>query len=866
MKMVRSSLLRGAALSTIPLLWACSGTMATGPLPADLSDSLSGGSIAARSQPEQDPRGPARSVDQQRARFVDMGLQQARSAAEQGLWADARRESGYVLELDSDNDEARRILLRAHAMIAEGEGARPVDKVLQARISLEQDRERAVREAQLGDALMQQGKPGDALDHYETALLVLKFNPFAAPDSSLRQAMQIKADNARQLKAKMAADQEGAQLAASRRELQAAERKAEIARHAQVQRLLEQANLDFQLGNFSGSVELLDVALRMEPNDTNARTLRDLASRADHDNRIELTRQRWKAEWSRTFDDLKSSHVPQTVVLKFDLERWAEVSKRKPITFSPPEGLDSPEKRAIVAKLEATKLEHIFASATVSDWAKFYQDLTDVNFLVSTEVSELDEEITTLTDFHLTNRSVTSALAVIAAQTGIQWQVKNGVVELVTKESATGDIYLSQYEVRDLVLGVRSNAGVDLKLSVQSFDEDFFEEEEPLPTLVNDDRLQELIRNNIAVDTWDGEVGTISYLNGVLLVNHTQKVHAQVTSLLADLRQLVGIQVDVETRFLKVEDNFLEDIGVDFRGLGDHASDGIPGRGLEQNNRSSLRFDDFGRPELINTATPGSIGTGTEPGVFFDDGGDGDLMARTEHLFDSTLGGGPRGINNSGGLALQFAYLDDVELEVVLRAVSKQERSEEIVAPRLLVYNNTRANMSALRHTSYIRDFDVEIAQSAAVANPVVDVISDGVVLDVRPVVSADRRYITMELRPTLMELHLPIPTFTTTLGAGQPVSIHLPTVTIQKVRTTITMPDGGTVLLGGMKIAEKQDMVSGVPILKDLPGLSLLFGRKGQAILNRRVLILIKGTIVIPSEFEPEFLPAEARDYLSLR
>src|SRR5690606_24762927 len=104
------------------------------------------------------------------------------------------------------------------------------------------------------------------------------------------------------------------------------------------------------------------------------------------------------------------------------------------------------------------------------------------------------------------------------------------------------------------------------------------------------------------------------------------------------------------------------------------------------------------------------------------------------------------------------------------RAVQKQERSEEIIAPRLLVYNNTRAHMQALRHTSYIKDFDVEIAQAAAVANPMVDVVRDGVVLDVRPVVSADRRFITMELRPTVVSLQLPIPTFTTTLGAGQPV------------------------------------------------------------------------------------------------
>ena len=67
-------------------------------------------------------------------------------------------------------------------------------------------------------------------------------------------------------------------------------------------------------------------------------------------------------------------------------------------------------------------------------------------------------------------------------------------------------------------------------------------------------------------------------------------------------------------------------------------------------------------------------------------------------------------MTNAGGLSLQYAFLDDTEVEVVLRAVSKQERSEQIEAPRLLIYNNTRASMHYLRNLAYIKDFDVEIA------------------------------------------------------------------------------------------------------------------------------------------------------------
>jgi len=160
--------------------------------------------------------------------------------------------------------------------------------------------------------------------------------------------------------------------------------------------------------------------------------------------------------------------------------------------------------------------------------------------------------------------------------------------------------------------------------------------------------------------------------------------------------------------------------------------------------------------------------------------------------------------------------------------------------------------MHYLRNISYIRDFEVEIAQAAAVANPVIGTVHDGVALDVRPVVDSDLKFVTMELRPTVMALQLPIPTFTTTLGVGQPISIQLPEVTLQRVRTTVTMPDGGTMMLGGMRLVERQNLRSSVPLLGNLPGLSWLFSRKGTSVQNRKILILIRARIVLMDELEP--------------
>ena len=420
-----------------------------------------------------------------------------------------------------------------------------------------------------------------------------------------------------------------------------------------------------------------------------------------------------------------------------------------------------------------------------------------------------------------------------------------------------------------LVTGVQGKPGPDLRLKVPGDDLPLFPEvdEDPMPSVVDEGRLMELISSTPTPDKWDGSPLTRTYHQRLLDVRADAETQRKVDRLINELRRHVGIQIDIESRFLSVEDSFLEDVGIDLRGLGNQASQGLAGRGLEKKgDRQNAGFDDFGPRQQQNAAVPGIVGTGTEPGIFFDDGEDGDAMARIENLFNTTLGGRNGGLTNAGGLSLQYAFLDDTEVEVVLRAVSKQERSEQIEAPRLLVYNNTRASMHFLRNIAYIRDFEVEIAQAAAVANPVIGTVHDGVALDVRPVVDSDLKFITMELRPKVMTLQLPIPTFTTTLGVGQPIAIQLPEVTLQRVRTTVTMPDGGTMMLGGMRLVERQNLRSTVPLLGSLPGLSWLFSRNGTSVQNRKMLILIRSKIVLMEEWEPDPATLPLDDLMSMR
>ena len=119
------------------------------------------------------------------------------------------------------------------------------------------------------------------------------------------------------------------------------------------------------------------------------------------------------------------------------------------------------------------------------------------------------------------------------------------------------------------------------------------------------DRLVDLIKGNIAKATWEEDPAAYSarIQKGILIVKQTAAVHQQIQTLLKGLRRSSSIMVALEARFLLVEDNFLEDIGVDFRGLGDNSQGiGTAGRG------TNVVMDDFGA-----AGSPGGVGSPENP-------------------------------------------------------------------------------------------------------------------------------------------------------------------------------------------------------------------------------------------------------------
>ncbi len=776
-------------------------------------------------------------------------IQQGDALLEQADLQGALAQYAQALEVAPGSEEARSRMRRVQALMGESfpqaaEGIQ--DAIERESVRRAQARLEAEQLAIDGDNFLRAQEYDQAIESYRRALNILRFHPLIADQTLDERVIQQKLQSAVQLaeQAEGAArveEEEAARAVRTQRE-----QEARTYREDKLKQLYGEANAAFQREQYGVAQTLAEQILLYDPGNEAATEMRDIARQARHLSATEENRRIYRENWIRTFEELGSMGVLQSDIVEFDLKRWREVQPRRPYEFSGKDPVEAADKEAVLRKLSDQRVPARFGAegegAPLEEVASYLQNVTGINFILSAKVREEldDEEKSILLD--LPERSVKQLLDIITeVRENLRYKIEDGVVKFVTKEELVGGQVLRMYEVRDLIRPVRDFPGREINIApsggVPESDEEVTEREF---LVINEDNLDSLIRDNVAPESWDADpANSLRISNGTMVVNQTPEVHAKIQKLLDDLREATGIMVDIQARFLKVEDNFLEDIGVDFRGLG------APGKG------TNAFFNDFGDSTAQQTLGQ-ELGSDTAVGAFLDEGEDGDIRARTENLFDQFLGDEDV-LTGSGGLQFQWTYLNDLQLEMILTAVSKSERIELVTAPRILVFNTARSNLAVMNQVAYVQDFNVEIAQAASIADPEIGVVEDGVILDVRPVVSADRRFITMELRPTVAELQRPIPTFTTSLGvSGNSVTIQLPEVEKAIVRTSIPMPDGGTVLLGGMKIHENQDLRSGVPILNKIPIVSFFFERQGTFVTNRKLLILLKAKIVIPQELEP--------------
>ena len=111
------------------------------------------------------------------------------------------------------------------------------------------------------------------------------------------------------------------------------------------------------------------------------------------------------------------------------------------------------------------------------------------------------------------------------------------------------------------------------------------------PRIIELENLQTLITDTVAPDSWEVEGVGIEVGETNLLVTQTPEVQMQIVEFLNDLRRFNSSLVTIESKFLEVTDNFIQEIGNDFRGLDNRVLEDVT-NGLE--DQASLGLDNGG--------------------------------------------------------------------------------------------------------------------------------------------------------------------------------------------------------------------------------------------------------------------------------
>ncbi len=301
-------------------------------------------------------------------------------------------------------------------------------------------------------------------------------------------------------------------------------------------------------------------------------------------------------------------------------------------------------------------------------------------------------------------------------------------------------------------------------------------------TDVDFESLVDLIISTVDPKSWieGGGEGSIKGNENTLslVIRTNQAVHEQIADLLDQLRRLQDLQVTVEVRFISVTDRFFERIGIDFDfnvqdtvgdvpGLPAFGSRQLtfPGQGQQGGGGQQQGGDLRGQVGGQQGQQGGQQGGGTslfDP-VFRVRPSRDDFKSTVVGLaspdqftedFDVQFRQGSFEIgvpdfgnfNPDAGIQVGMAILSDLEAFFFLQAAQADERANLLFAPKVTLFNGS----SAILVDQVQRPFVIALVPSVGTGSvgftPIIQVIPDGINLNVTAVISADRRYVRLSL------------------------------------------------------------------------------------------------------------------------
>ena len=183
----------------------------------------------------------------------------------------------------------------------------------------------------------------------------------------------------------------------------------------------------------------------------------------------------------------------------------------------------------------------------------------------------------------------------------------------------------------------------------------------------------------------------------------------------------------------------------------------------------------------------------------------------------------------ASGALKYYQNVTGIDTEMAIKLAASDNNARVLGTPIIMTTDNTEATLSIGEQRPVVTSTS-SYANSSGTTSSQYEYKDIGIQLTVTPRINP-QRFVVMEISQQADQL-------------GGTVSIDdndVPIILNREFQASVAIPDRGTIALGGLMTTEKDDSVSKIPILGDIPLIGrLLFSRVSKSEVQRELLVLL--------------------------
>lgn len=352
---------------------------------------------------------------------------------------------------------------------------------------------------------------------------------------------------------------------------------------------------------------------------------------------------------------------------------------------------------------------------------------------------------------------------------------------------------------------------------------------------------------------------SLVYDGSAIIVNQSSKNIERIRNILNrynDVRQ-----VEIEAKFLDVQQGVLDELGVNWSVNGNNSSYVTGNRSLATAFASSASTSSG---QIVRTGSA----TITIPNNAATPPGSVDLGSSASGIVGDAVNGFDYGSGTNSALAVATGVVGEFEVTAMIRALSRQTGTDLMSAPKVTVLSGNPANIviaQELRYPQSYGEVQSQVGSSGNSGGGAAGVTitpgtpqefttrNVGVELKVTPTVEEDDYSISLDLNPKVTEFEgfVEYGGQAVAISGGTTVTLpsgfFQPIFSTREVTTKVTVWDGATLVMGGLTREEIKKVNDKVPVLGDIPFFGRAFRSKGETSSKRNLLIFVTANLVTP-------------------